>query len=317
MQTNVKWSALLLMSTTAFLASACQEVEPTLGAAVRNIEIKGTAVAGRSLTVSSPADGRVARIDVREGANVGEGQVLVTLANPTLDRDYEVARAHLRLAEANLRNVGRPQYVSMTSNSAGVDDALQLVLANKRTKLDRYRELRQHRDVSEQELEDAENEFAWAERDYLSQQRGGGATTYSAAQRQILEAELAKARADERLARERRLALQISSPLPGTVTAIRAIEGQNVYARDPILDVTDVSTVEIRGDVSPDLLRYVRAGTPVQVKVFSVPPKTFNSTIDHVLTLPAAGEASTVVVRLPNEGAAIRPNTPARIIVQF
>jgi membrane fusion protein (multidrug efflux system) len=302
---------------SALLLSGCQGVEPTLGAAVRNIEIKATAVAGKSLTVAAPADGKVARVDVREGANVGEGQLILTLSNPAVDRDHEIARAQVRLAEMNLRNVGLQRVVNRTSQPRGVADALQLVLSNKRAKLQRYRELRQRKDVSEQELEDAENEYAWAERDYLSQFATHGSIAFPAAQRQILEAELMKARADERLARERRAALQIASPLAGTVTAVRAIPGQHVYTRDPLVDVTDVSTVEIRGDVSPDLLRYVRPGTPVQVKVFSVPPQTFSSTVDHVMTMASTGDAATVVVRLPNEGASIRPNTTARITVQF
>jgi multidrug resistance efflux pump len=284
---------------------------------VRNIEIKATTAPVRALTIAAPIDGRIVKIGTAEGSAVSSGQVLITLSNPSVARDCEFARAQVALAESNLRGQ-TPRPVQASNASVGrVTSALELVLANKRTKLARYRELRRGHDVTVQELEDAENEYAWAERDYANERASLVAPPAVEPNRRVLELELAKARAEEKLARERRAALQIASPLPGTVTAVRGIEGQMIYARDPLVDVTDVSTIEVRGEISPDLLRYVHAGTPVEVKVFSVPPQTFRASIDHVVSMQAGAANSTVVVRLRNDNKVIQPNTPARITAPY
>jgi multidrug resistance efflux pump len=304
----------------ALLTARCQVVDPSLGSEVRNIEIKANTAAGKAMTVAAPMDGKITRLAVAEGAGVSGGQLLITLSNPSVERDYELARAQVALAESNLheRNAadGGMRLISNDNGTSGrVENALELVLENKRAKLKRYRELRLGRDVSEQELEDAENEYAWAERDYLSQR---SPTLVSApSNRRLLETELAKARAEERLARERLQSLQVTSPLPGTVTALRAIEGQPVYTRDPLVDVTDTSTIEVRGTMASDLIRYVHSGTPVEVKVFSVPPRTFKAVIDHVVPMPEGADGSLVVVRLPNDNNLVRPNTPAKITALF
>jgi len=222
------------------------------------------------------------------------------------------------LAEANLRQSAAPR-VAMASNLSAprIQTALELVLENKRAKLQRYRELRRHNDVAEQELEDAENEYAWAQRDYLTQRDGGEGVRVDDRNRAALQIELVKAHADERAARERLDALRITSPISGTVTATHAIQGQAVYTRDPLLDVTDLSTIEVRGDIAPELLQFVQPGTPVDVKIFSVPPRTFRVAVDHVVAALPNSSASSVVVRLPNGDGQIKPNTPAKITARF
>lgn len=175
--------------------------------------------------------------------------------------------------------------------------------------------LRRTQDVTAQELEDAENEHAWAVRDYLNERGSGGAVASS--DRTGLYAELEKAQAEESLARERRSSLKIKAPISGAITGIKVIKGQTVYTRDSLFDIADISRVEVRGEISSDLIRQVRPGMPIEVKVFTVPTRTMQTKIDHVVPMQSGGAASVVVVVLPNRDNLLRPNTPARMTVRF
>lgn len=310
-------NSLALATAAAILTLRCQAVQPTLGSEVRNIEIKAVTAPSRTLTLASPVDGKVVRIAVRQGDSIADGGTVITLSNPAIERDYELARAQRSLAESNLFTTETPMASSFNlASTRAVTGALELVLENKRAKLQRYRELRRRNDVSEQELEDAENEYAWAQRDYLSQQRSPVLLANNS-NRRVLEVELAKARAEEKAARERIRSLTITSPLAGTVTSIRAIEGQFLYARDAVADITDLSTMEVRGEVPADLINFVHPGMQVEVKVFTVPARTVRATIDHVVPAPADGASPEVVVMLANEKNVFRPKTPAKITVLF
>ena len=96
-------------------------------------------------------------------------------------------------------------------------------------------------------------------------------------------------------------------------------KGQAVFPRDAIAEVSDASTVHVRGGVAPELLRYIRPGMKVDVRILSVPPRTFADEIDYINPAPAGGSdssAATVVVTIPNPDGSLQPNTAALIMLQ-
>jgi len=132
-----------------------------------------------------------------------------------------------------------------------------------------------------------------------------------------LRSEREKAAAEEKFATERRALLQIAAPFAGTVMRVHVIPGQAVFPRDPIADLADLSTVQVRGDVAPELLRFLRPGMHVDVKVFSVPPRTFADEIDYVIPAQQTeSRAAVVVVTIPNPDHSAQPNTEALITVR-
>jgi HlyD family secretion protein len=310
---NLTTKTFLLAAISAVALTRCQGVDATLGAEIRNVEIKAAAVPAKSVVVAAPADGDLAQLTVTEGTKVAAGQVIAVLRNRALQRDYELAKMRTALAMANLAHSAQPA-ANPTMASAMSENLLETVVQNKRAKLERYRALRRRHDISEQELEDAENEYAWARRDYLAQSTTAAAPEVN---RRALQIEVEKARAEEELARDRVAALRITAPLSGTVTATHGIEGQSVYTRDTLAEITDVSTIEIRGEIAPDLAKYAQPGTPVDVKIYSVPPQQFRAPVDRVIPPQAVGAGASLIVRLPNEQGSIKPNTPAKLTIAF
>jgi len=80
--------------------------------------------------------------------------------------------------------------------------------------------------------------------------------------------------------------------------------------------VSDVANVNVTGSVAPELLRYIKPGMPVQVKIFSVPPRTFADSIDAILPAQTDSRTATVVVSLPNPDRSLQSNTDAVITLR-
>jgi len=310
-----------LSSACVLLLAGCQGNDPTLGSDLRNVELRATVEANKSLAISSPVDGKVTSVKISEGSSVQSGELLLTLANPSIEKDYELARAQAALAASRYRNVRSAQGPLGTSGEGQLsrERATSRIVENKRAKLERYRELYKSNDISKQEMEDAENEYAWAVRDHLNEQSSGRPAGGSESAREAALAELQKAQAEEIVARARRDSLMVTAPIGGFVTRLAVTEGQAVYARDPLVDLSDISILKVRGEISAELLSLARPGRNVEVKVFSVPPKTFRTKIDHVT---AFGDSTTpggasVIVAIPNPDGMIQPKTPARIMIRF
>jgi multidrug resistance efflux pump len=280
--------------------TACHEQQEASAADIPKLEMKAMVAKPLTASVTAPLDGRVQSLAVREGAVVKAGDVLLTLVNPAVDRDLAYAHAQLAVAEYRLHHAGGVPHAS--------DEPSQEILRNRKAKLARYEALFRTHDVSLDELENAQNELAAAMRDAAA-----GAALPS--DPTLLQLDAEKARAEEALAADRKKLLTVVAPIAGVITRIVTAEGEGVFPRDPLLEIANTATLEVRGAVAPELLRYVRPGLPVEVKIFTVPPRRFIETIRNVL--PATDDAgAALVVSVPNPDGALQPGTPALITVR-
>jgi multidrug resistance efflux pump len=275
------------------------------------LEVRGTVANVRSAIAIASVDGRIARVNVQEGAVVKAGDVVAALVNPAVDRDLAFARAQVAVAERRLAEARKPVRSQLADNGERVLLAAE-ILANRKARRDRYRELFKTHDVSREELENAENEHAAALRDWLAERERASATVVQT-DTGILELELEKARAEEAFAAERKSQLDVKAPIGGTVTRVAARAGESVFPRDPVLEIADTSSVEVRGPIAPELLRYVRTGMPVEVKIFTVPPRRFRVPIRSIVP---GNEGATLLVTLPNPDGVLQPGQTAVITVK-
>lgn len=308
-----------MRAPTAFLCVAvlllarCGDDREAVAAGVPNVEIRAQVAAAQTATAVATVDGRVATIEVSEGAVVQPGQLIATLANASVERDLAHARAQVALAEQRLREARKPIAQRLVLGDAGARErAAKQILENRQTKRDRYRELFKTRDVSRQELEDAENEYAAALRDYLNERERASVKVIET-DTSLLQLELEKAKAEEAFVNERKSLLRVVAPIEGVVTRVHARLGESIFTRDPVAEITNNKTVDVRGAIAPELMRYVRPGMPVEVKVFTVPPRKFTVPVKAVV--PGGGGA-TLVVDLPNPDAVLQAGQQALITVK-
>jgi multidrug efflux pump subunit AcrA (membrane-fusion protein) len=282
------------------------------------IEIKAALQPAQAMTILAQVDGQVRTLSVREGAKVAANEMLVQLANPAVERDAEVARTQLAYLESRRNRGTRP---APAPAPAAPRDNLEItakILELRRDRLEKMRALRKSNDITARELEHAEIEYLAALRDYNNERRGSTIAPPPAPidDRELRRIEEEKSAAEARFAAERRALLRITSPIAGVVTRVHVAPGQAVFPRDAIADVADTATIHVRGEVAPELLRFLRPGMSVDVKVLSVPPRTFADEIEYVLPVQGESRSAMIVVTIPNPDGSLQPNTQAMITLR-
>lgn len=306
-------AVVLLCVAASLLFAGCDEERDAVAADVPKVEIRAQVASPRTALAIAMVDGRVAALEVAEGGTVQQGQVVATLTNAGVDRDLAHARAQVALAEQRLRDARKPIATALITGDAGARErASAEILRNRETKRDRYRELYKTRDVSKEELENAENEYAAALRDWLSERERASIRVVQT-DTALLQLELEKAKAEEAFVTERKSLLSVVAPIGGVITRVHTRPGESIFTRDPVAEISDNSVVDVRGQIAPELVRYVRTGMPVEVKVFTVPPRKFTVPVKAVV--PGAGGA-TLVVDLPNPDAVLQAGQQALITVK-
>jgi len=288
-------TATLAMALLSALLNACANSSETRELAPRTVEVRGELAASRSAMLVAPFGATIKRVAVREGAAVNAGDVLVELTNPEIDHNLAVARAQREWAQRKV-------------DPSPATSAASAIADRKKAKRDRYRLLFKTRDVTLQELEEAENEYSAALRDLATLRTP-----------RVADIEIERAIADEKLAKERQQSLVLRAPLAGVVTKLEAAEGQEVGGRDTIAEVTAMGDLEARAEVDPDLLRVIRPGMNVEVRVMTVPPKVILDKVAYLVPYrsPQQGERrASVVVKIANSDASLQPGTPVMLTIK-
>ncbi|MFN6955122.1 MAG: efflux RND transporter periplasmic adaptor subunit [Acetobacteraceae bacterium] len=275
---------------------------------------------------------RLDRLFVTEGEEVREGQLLAAFADaPTRDAALARAEAALAEAEAELARV----------RAAGRESEI----AAQRARIER---LRAQAEFAAREAERAERLLptgagAVAAADRARAAASAAAAELAEAEAQLVtlsapraedvavaEARVASARAARDAARAEAALSRVVAPFAGTVLAIHVRPGQQV-GNDGVLDLADLSAMEVVAEVYETDLPRVRLGAVAEVVVPGEPRRlsarvtqigwqvrrSLQATTDPV----AAVDARTVEVRLAldEEGAALvrrRSNMQVQVAIR-
>lgn len=299
-----------LVALVAAAAFSCREAGSASAADQPRIELKASVAPLQGVAVNAPIDGSVAQVAIPEGYNVRAGDLLFTLNNPGVDRDLAYAKAAVTSADFRLRSLRTPA----APHSTDAERADAEIVKAREQKVARLRGLLATGDVAKQELQDAEVELAAARRDWLAE-RERLSTPAATADPAVLQAEADRARADLAFAQHRKALLTINAPAAGTLAQVRVHPGDEVYLRDPLAEIVDVSTVHVQAPIAPELMRYVHAGQTVEVKLMTIPPRRFREPIARV-NPPGPDTGPSIVVNVPNPDRMLQAGTPAVVTVQ-
>jgi len=236
----------------------------------------------RQATLSAAVPGVVARIAVREGDAVGEGQVLIELDRR--QEELELARrkllwedpAEVQAAEAR-RGTAKVEY----------EATLQLFEAT--------------RSVSREELSRKRLEYDLAVAEHLRAEVNK--------QREQIEYDMAVE------ALERR---SVRAPMDGVVTDVRIKEGEGCEMRQPLVHLVDARTVEFVANLEAQALARFHEGDEVAMDVGFTPADAVRvaATVSYVSPVvdPASGLGVLKAV-FPNDAGRIRPGVPATLLL--
>jgi len=233
------------------------------------LNASGYVVARRRATVSSKITGKVVEVDVEEGKNVVQGQVLARL-------DDSTPRASLALAEAQAEAARH----TLRENEVRLDQAR----LNER----RAAQLLKERIVSQSQLDDAK-----AEADSIEARIGALREQIRVAERQI---ELQQTDLDNYVIRAPFSGVAISKDAqPGEM--VSPVSAGGGFTRTGISTIVDMHSLEVEVDVNESYISRVSAGQDVDAVLDAYPDWHIPA---RVITLvPTADrQKATVLVRL-------------------
>ncbi len=233
------------------------------------LDASGYVIARRQATVAAEVTGKLVEVNVEEGLQVEQGQVLARIDDATEQAQLALARARLE-----------------ATRSALVETQAQL--ENARRTQDRQRELVDRQLTSQAELDRAETEVLALTARLANQRR----------QVEVVEREIA-------LQQRRLEQLIIRAPFSGIVIARAAQAGEMVspvsagggFTRTGICTIVDMDSLEIEVDVNEAYIDRVSAGQAVVASLDAYPDWEIPAEVKAVV--PAADrQKATVRVRV-------------------
>jgi HlyD family secretion protein len=220
---------------------------------------------------------------VHEGEKVKAGQLLVQLDDADAHTTAAKAEAQLRAADADLHAIqsgGTREEVlanqsQLTKAQAEVDTAERNLAA--------LRRLQEKGAASAAEVATAQNRLNAAHADLqLAEQKKN--SRYSTPEIQRVQALAAEARAARAAAQDLLAHSDVRASRDGTVYSLPVHAGQFVNVGDLLVQVADLTTVEVVAYVDePDLGR-LRSAEPVQVRWDALPGREWQGTVTRVPT---------------------------------
>jgi HlyD family secretion protein len=272
------------------------------GQMLREVRGNGTLVPQVTRWVPAPADGRVEKILVQPGVEVGAGTVIVELSNPQMEQQAVDSEFQVKASEADreslrvrLENDNMTQQSAIASINAEYSQAkLQLdtdeVLAKQGLVADLL--LR----ISRVKVQDLANRLK------VEQQRVAVIGRSTKAQMNAQESRLQQLRVLAKLKRDQVDALKVRSGTNGVLQLVAVQEGQQVTPGVNIARVADPASLKAELKINETQIKDVRIGQPVTVdtrngiiqgQVSRIDPAAREGTfvVDAELTGPLPGSA--------------------------
>jgi HlyD family secretion protein len=213
-----------------------------------------------------------------EGDKVREGQLLLELDDSDARAQLARAVAQLRTAEATAEAIKSggtheeliTRQAEVTKSKADLDSAARNLQA--------LEKLQQRGAASPEEVAAAKERLSRAQADsQLLEQKNSG--RYSTMEQSRWTAEVEQARAAVRAAQDLLASTNVRSPFTGTVYNIPARQGAFVNVGDLLLQMADLSQMQVRAFVDePDIAR-VRPDQEVRISWEAMPDKTWTGRV--------------------------------------
>ena len=256
----------------------------------REVRGNGTLVPQVTRWVPAPAEGRVERILVQAGVEVGAGTVIVELSNPQMQQQAMDAEFQVKAAEADQESLRvRLESDSMTQQSATA--SINAEYSQAKLQLDTDEALAKQGLVADLSLRISRVKVKdLANRLRVEQERLAIAGKATKAQLNATTARLQQLRTMARLRKDQVEALKVRSGTNGVLQVVAVQEGQQVTPGVNIARVADPASLKAELKINETQIKDVRIGQPVAVD-------TRNGIIQgHVSRIDPAAREGTFVV---------------------
>jgi HlyD family secretion protein len=272
------------------------------GQMLREVRGNGTLVPQVTRWVPAPAEGRVEKILVQAGVEVGAGTVIVELSNPLMEQQTLDAEFQVKAAEADQESLRvRLESENMTQQSATA--SINAEYSQAKIQLDTDEALAKQGlvpdlllKISRVKVQDLANRLR------VEQQRLAIAGQATKAQMNAQAARIQQLRTLAKLKKDQLEALKVRAGTNGVLQVVAVQEGQQVTPGVNIARVADPASLKAELKIAETQIKDVRVGQPVAVdtrngiiqgQVSRIDPAAREGTfvIDVELTGPLPGSA--------------------------
>ncbi|MGF1536757.1 MAG: efflux RND transporter periplasmic adaptor subunit [Elainellaceae cyanobacterium] len=276
--------------------------------ALSQLSYTGTTRPVQQISLTSRVEGQLLTLLVDVGDAVSRGQAIARLDDSLLVTAVQEAEAEVAARQFDV-------------------DQAQSQLAEARTGVELARATLQQAEVDAKRLQDLAQSGAIAEQDaeLAETDRRTAEQVLKSAEEQVRTREQAIASARQRVdsqqaiarqARERLTYARLDSPISGTVLSKAAEPGDIVQPGGTVLEIGDLSEVEVLIDVSDRDRPSIDVGQPVEVTLDAFPGQTFSGQVSRISPVAdAAGRLIPVEITMPNPEDAIGSGLLARVHV--
>lgn len=240
-----------------------------------------------NVLVASKAKGRVAKLHVRRGDDVKQGDLLISLDSPELDAQVAALDAMLEQAEARL---AESEHGTRKEDIAALQAGVALAeaqLRNAESDHERNTQLVERGFYSQAQFDQTLRLLDVA-RSQLAQARANfekGLHGDRVEQRQALQASVINAQEQLQALQAQADDLLVRAPVSGEVGTIPAEEGELVNAYSPLLTLVRLSEIYFVFNLREDILAGVRKGDEVRLQVPGLGSVEVACTIGYIAPL--------------------------------
>ena len=279
-----------------------------------SLDALGTVQVQREMDVSALVSGRVQRIAVAVGDQVISGTLLLELVNPDAQDTLAQAESALSLRQLELEEALKaPDQATL---DLAVARLRQATVMRQRAQQD-YDAIQDEPNAETSDeavaLEAAKLDYETAQAQYDSAMQGT-----SDLQLEQLRANLADAQRTLERSRQRVAQLRVYAPMDGTVMQINPQVGENVYAYNALVQIADLTGLEVRADINELDVPAVAAGQSATFSLDAFPGESFAGQVVSLLPGPSTTRGMTTYVAViafdPGEHN-VRPGMGANVTI--
>ena len=271
----------------------------------RAVDVVGTLAAVDEVTISSEADGKVAKILADLGDRVSTGQLLVQLDNEK--QQYTYAQQQAALART-LAQYGAPDSEHLPELEDTPDarranaDLVQATQAH-----DRASELFKRTLISQQALDDAKAALQSKRAIYNSAIQNA----------KNLRASIQASEATMKLAARQLRDTEIRAPFDGFVQKRFVNMGELVKTQMPVMAIVQLDPLKVTAEIPETMAPWINAGQAVDLKVDAYQDRTFTGKVSRISpAVNTATRAFPFEALVPNKDAVLKPGTFTRVHIE-
>jgi HlyD family secretion protein len=260
-----------------------------------DLTYSGTVEAATISNLAFQVGGKVARVLVTEGQKVEKDQILAELDRAEFAAAQDQAKANLEKSAGSLGQLSAQLDITrktlpddVVRAEAGLSSARD-VLAEAKSNKERYDQLYSRQVVSKKEWEGVTLAYDTArarvaEAEAMLRQAKSNLGRIGVTEREVeaARAQMAASKAALEQARIQFDRAQLRAPFPGIVTSKNIEPGEAATPTRQAITLSDLSSVKIKIYVGETEIGKVKPGQKAEVKVDSLPGKTFEGTVSFI-----------------------------------